>query len=61
MATLKVTDECIGCSACVSNSPELFKMNDGKAAPVKAELSPEEETKAKQTEGICPVDAIKVE
>ena len=61
MATLKVTDECIGCSACVNNSPELFKMENSKAVPLKDQLSPEEETKAKQTEGICPVDAIKVE
>ncbi len=61
MAKLSVTEECIGCSACVGNSPELFEMSGDKAVPKKTDLTPEEETAAKQTAGICPVDAIKVE
>ena len=57
---LEVTDECIGCSACVSMAPELFEMKGDVAVPKKTELSSEEEQKAKETVGICPVDAIKI-
>ncbi|MFP4118040.1 MAG: ferredoxin [Candidatus Woesearchaeota archaeon] len=58
--TLKITEECIGCSACVSSAPELFEMKGDVAVPKKTELTPEEEQKAKDTAEICPVDAIKV-
>ena len=61
MVKLIVTDECIGCSACVSHSPGLFEMSGAKAVPTKTELAEDEVADAKQTVDICPVDAIKVE
>ena len=57
---LKITDECIGCSACVSAAPGLFEMKGDVAVPKKTDLSDEELQKAKDTAGVCPVDAIKV-
>ena len=61
MANLKVTDECIGCSACVSNSPNLFEMDDAKAVPKKTELTDADIEEANQNVSLCPVDAIKIE
>ena len=61
MVKLIVTDDCIGCSACVSHSPGLFEMSGAKAVPTKPELEENELDNAKQTVDICPVDAIKIE
>ncbi|MFW6231118.1 MAG: ferredoxin [Nanoarchaeota archaeon] len=60
MASLEVTSACIGCSACVSAAPDLFEMDGMKAVPKKTDLSGDEVQQAKDTAGICPVDAIKV-
>ena len=51
-------DKCIGCGACAATCPEGFKMKDGKAHAVKAEV--EKLTCEKDAETGCPVDAISV-
>jgi len=52
-------DACIGCGACTAQCPEMFKMVDDKAVPIKSEV--EDAGCAKEGVDICPVDAIKVE
>ncbi len=55
----KVTDQCIGCMACVGIAEEIFKMNDeGKAFVAKPVETPEEEQLAMEAMEACPVDAI---
>ena len=51
-------DKCIGCGACEAVCPNSFKLTDGKAHPVKAEV--EKITCEKDAEAGCPVDAISV-
>ena len=51
-------DKCIGCGACVATCPGSFKMKDGKAHAVNAEVEKLDCEKA--AESGCPVDAIKV-
>ncbi|MBD3249436.1 ferredoxin [Candidatus Woesearchaeota archaeon] len=55
---IKVTDECIGCGACVS-ACDNFELEDGKAYPKKKEV--EEKGCNQEAADICPVDAIKIE
>ena len=56
--SIKVNQElCIGCGACVSLCPDVFKMNDAG----KVEVLNEENTEcAKNAAGSCPVQAISV-
>ncbi len=55
----KVTDQCIGCMACVGIAEDIFKMNDeGKAFVAKQVETPEEEQLALEAMEACPVDAI---
>ena len=51
---VKVTEECIGCGACVSVCPEGFEMKGGKAIVKNAKAKCIKEAKEN-----CPVDAIK--
>lgn len=51
-------DACIGCAACTGVC-DNFVMEDGKAIPVKSKV--EEITCNQDAEGMCPVQAIKVE
>lgn len=51
-------DKCIGCGACEATCPASFKLDSGKAHPVKAEV--EELGCEKEAESGCPVDAISV-
>jgi len=48
---------CIGCGACESICPKVFKLKDGKATAPKET----NEKCAKEAEESCPVNAIKVE
>jgi ferredoxin len=59
---VEVTDECIGCQACVSSAEELFEMNgDGsKAVPKKKVIDEGDLEKAEEAKEICPTEAIKV-
>lgn len=51
-------DVCIGCGACVSNCPDVFKMVDGKSQ-VKLTPVPENlQADAISAEEMCPVQAI---
>jgi len=50
--------KCIGCGACEATCPKSFKLTDGKAAPVKAEVEEISCEKAAATD--CPVGAISV-
>ncbi len=55
----KVTDECIGCMACVGIAESIFKMNDqGKAFVAKQPENEQEEQEAEEALDACPVDAI---
>jgi ferredoxin len=56
---VKVDSElCISCELCVSLCPEVFRMEDGKAAAYVAAVPPPAEETCKQAEDQCPVDAI---
>lgn len=51
-------DKCIGCGACAATCPEAFKLDSGKAHPIRAEV--EEVTCERAAESGCPVGAISV-
>ena len=51
-------DKCIGCGACEATCPGSFKLTDGKAHPVKAEV--EKLTCEKDAMAGCPVNAISI-
>jgi ferredoxin len=52
-------DECIGCSACVSEAPETFDMTDDNKAFVKPPPHDELEYIVAAAEA-CPIDSIRV-
>jgi len=55
-------DTCIGCSACESECPEVFEMNDEDKAVVKVDpVPPEHEASCQEAAELCPVDAISIE
>jgi len=58
-----VTDECIGCRACVTECEETFGFDEEKnVATVKKEfINDKELEKNKEAEEICPVECIKIE
>ena len=62
---MKVTvdkNTCIGCGACAAIAPDVYEMTDDtKAQAKKAEISGDEEAKAKEGCDSCPVNAIKLE
>ena len=59
---IKVTDDCIGCGACVAVSPDLFELNtDTMKSVVKKQPDASEEESAKQAKDACPVNAILLE
>ncbi len=51
-------DKCIGCGACEATCPGSFKLTDGKAHPVKAEV--EKLTCENDAMAGCPVNAISI-
>ncbi len=51
-------EKCIGCGACAATCPASFKLENGKAHPIKPEV--EELTCEKEAEAGCPVGAISV-
>ncbi|MDD5291482.1 MAG: ferredoxin [Patescibacteria group bacterium] len=56
--SIKVTQElCIGCGACVSLCPDVFKINDAGKSEV---ISEENVACAKNAAESCPVQAIEV-
>ena len=58
---IKITDECIGCGACVAVAPNLFELNtDTMKSIVKKQPEVEEEELAKQAKDVCPVEAIQL-
>ena len=57
-----VSDECIGCRACVEVADVNFDINDDNIAYLKKQpISPDEETKCEEAMEVCPVEAISVE
>lgn len=59
MVKIKVDkSKCIGCGACVSVCPKAFKMEGGKAVPIKDSVP--KATCEKEAESMCPVQAISV-
>ena len=51
-------EKCIGCGACAATCPGSFKLENGKAHPVKAEV--EEISCENEAQIGCPVNAISV-
>jgi len=51
-------EKCISCGACAATCPGSFKLENGKAHPIKAVV--EELTCEKEAEAGCPVQAILV-
>ncbi|MEA4901181.1 ferredoxin [Desulfitobacterium sp.] len=55
-------DTCIGCGACPSICPEVFKMEDDGLAVAYVKPVPSDiEASAQEAADSCPVDAIHVE
>jgi NitT/TauT family transport system substrate-binding protein len=55
----RVTEECIGCRACVEVSPRHFEMNrEGKAFVKVQPVTPEEVSSCREAKEACPVEAI---
>ena len=50
--------KCIGCGACAATCPASFKLENGKASPIKPGV--EELTCEKEAGAGCPVQAISV-
>jgi len=58
----KVSEECIGCQACVGVAPDNFEMNGSHVAFLKKQPQTEDELKkAEEALEICPVQAIYAE
>ena len=58
---VKVTDDCIGCGACVAIAPDIFELNtETMKSVVKKQPGKDEEELAKQASDACPVSAIKL-
>ena len=50
---------CIGCGACASMCPNLFKLDkDGRAYAINTPVPKAEESCARKAEKMCPVDVI---
>lgn len=59
MAKIEVDqNKCIGCGHCQQICPASFKLDGGKAHPIKEEV--DKVTCEKEAEESCPVDAISV-
>ena len=60
---VKITDDCIGCGACVAIAPDIFELNTDtmKSEVKKQPKGAEEEELTEQASEACPVDAIKIE
>ena len=59
MKKFKVSEECIGCRACVEVAGENFEINDANMAYLKKQPeSIDEETNCQEALSACPVDAI---
>ena len=57
-----VDENCIGCGACASICPEVFRMNDEGLAEAYVDPVPSEhEEGAQEAADSCPVDAIHLE
>ncbi len=52
---------CIGCGLCEATCPEVFRMADDDLAEVYGEVNEGNFELAKEAEGGCPVEVIKVE
>lgn len=62
MAKILITDECIGCGACVAVAPDLFEMDSStmKSIVKKQPTTADEISLVKDAIAACPVDAIKL-
>lgn len=60
---IKITDDCIGCAACVDICPEVFYLGDDGLAHVREEEAqlPELAEKIREAADGCPTEAIILE
>ncbi len=62
MERLKVSDSCIGCGLCVSQSEKYFEFNDEGLSKVKQEIiDPEDKAELLNLVESCPGEAIVIE
>lgn len=54
-------DDCIGCGLCAELCPEVFRMNAEGLAEAYGDITPGNETDARQAMDGCPVSAITIE
>jgi len=54
-------EKCIGCGSCVAICPDCFELGDDTKAVLKDGGKSCDESCAKESVDICPVDAIEVE
>jgi len=57
----KINEGCIGCSACASNCPEVFRMNDDGLAEVYGNVTDENLSDTQSAVDGCPVQVIELE
>ena len=62
MVKVSITDECIGCGACVAVAPDIFEMDSStmKSLVKKQPTTPDEVSLSRDAVDACPVDAIKI-
>ncbi len=58
MKTVRITDRCIGCGACVAACPEVFGPGAGVAVVV-GSAGPAVEDAVVEAAEVCPADAIR--
>ncbi|MEM2115970.1 MAG: ferredoxin [Candidatus Woesearchaeota archaeon] len=58
---VKISDDCIGCGACVAISSDIFVLNKGKAEVIKQPQTSKEEEAVKNAAELCPSQAIEIE
>lgn len=61
MTTIVDPEKCIGCTLCAQICPEVFKMEQDKAAAYTNPVPENLMELAKQAADQCPVDAITIE
>ena len=59
--TVHVNESCIGCTLCVSMSPDIFQMNDEGTATAQGAIFSAQVQPAQAAAESCPVNAIEVE
>lgn len=57
----KINEGCIGCGMCETACPEVFRVGDQGVAEVVGEVTPANESSAREAAEGCPVSVILIE